>query len=210
MKLSRVFLFRSAIVALLAAVALGTGLLPTGSADAGFTERIAFTRGSFDSSDIYVMNTDGSGQTNLTNSSAADSNPVWSPDGTKIAFTRGPFTSSDIYVMNADGSGQTNLTNSPATDLDPAWLPNSNRIVFSSNRDGSALSKYIMDADGSNQEAFSLGLPTDSSLAWSPDGSRIAFVRIDVVGIGPAPRTRWPTSRTPPGARCAAPPARRR
>src|ERR1700694_2379111 len=36
---------------------------------------------------IYVMNTDGSGQTRLTTNAARDSAPTWSPNGTKIAFT---------------------------------------------------------------------------------------------------------------------------
>ena len=32
------------------------------------------------------MNADGTGQTSLTNNSAADCDPSWSPDGTEIAF----------------------------------------------------------------------------------------------------------------------------
>lgn len=63
-------------------------------------------------SEIYVMNSDGTGQTRLTNNSASDTAPAWSPDGTKILFTSlrdGP-TSPALYVMNADGSGQTRVT----------------------------------------------------------------------------------------------------
>ncbi len=69
--------------------------------------------------EIYVMNADGSGQTNLTNDAASDFKSAWSPDGSKIAFSR----DHEIYVMNADGSGQTNLTNNPAADSTPAWQP---------------------------------------------------------------------------------------
>lgn len=62
--------------------------------------------------EIYVMNTDGSAQTRLTNNSASDTAPAWSPDGTKILFTslRDDPTTPALYVMNADGSNQTRLT----------------------------------------------------------------------------------------------------
>ena len=56
--------------------------------------------------DVAVMNADGSGWFNLTNTPAAEFDPEWSPDGTKIAFGSGrndPSGQSDIFVMNADG-----------------------------------------------------------------------------------------------------------
>ena len=52
------------------------------------------------------MNADGSNPVNLTNNSASDITPAWSPDGKKIAFAR----NETIWVMNSDGSMQTQLT----------------------------------------------------------------------------------------------------
>ncbi len=72
-------------------------------------------------SDIYVVNSDGKGQTNLTASPEYEWAPIWSPDCSQIAF---PY-SGDIYVMNADGSGRTNITNTPGfddSDHSPAWF----------------------------------------------------------------------------------------
>jgi hypothetical protein len=62
--------------------------------------------------EIYVMNSDGSAQTRLTNNPAFDSTPSWSPDGTKILFTstRDNPMSPSLYVMNADGSSPTRVT----------------------------------------------------------------------------------------------------
>ena len=37
--------------------------------------------------EIFVMNPDGSGQTNVTNTAAAEGGVSWSPDGTQIAFS---------------------------------------------------------------------------------------------------------------------------
>ena len=77
----------------------------------------------FRSGEIYVMNADGTGQTNLTSNSAWDAQPAWSTDGSQIAFVSDRDGNDEIYVMSADGSNQTRLTSDPATDQQPAWSP---------------------------------------------------------------------------------------
>ncbi len=74
--------------ALAFALAVGSvTLVPTSrAAFPGLNGKIAFETGRDGNSEIYSMNPDGSGQTNLTNNSTVDVNPAWSPDGTKIAF----------------------------------------------------------------------------------------------------------------------------
>ena len=58
---------------------------------------------------IYVMNADGSGPTNLTNSPASDDIPrlvaQWQQDRLRLLRDGGDATI-EIYVMNVDGSGQ--------------------------------------------------------------------------------------------------------
>jgi dipeptidyl aminopeptidase/acylaminoacyl peptidase len=88
--------------------------------------RIAFVSSRDGNADIYVMNADGSNQTNLTKNSADDTNPAWSPDGRQIAFVSLRDGNEEIYVMNADGSNQTNLTKNPAGDGCPVWSPTIN------------------------------------------------------------------------------------
>lgn len=90
-------------------------------------------------SDIWVMNIDGSEQTQLTFEPQSDLAPTWSPDGTQIAFQS--FVPGDdglpdpeIYVINADGSGRTLITNNDRFDTAPTWRreaqPPSDLAVF--------------------------------------------------------------------------------
>jgi len=89
---------------------------PFASAQFTVVRGILFETNRDGNSEIYVMNPDGSGQTNLTNNPAWDSFPCWSPDGTEIAFESTRDGNNEIYVMDADGSDQTNLTNHPDGD----------------------------------------------------------------------------------------------
>ena len=57
--------------------------------------------------EIHTINTDGSGDTRLTNNTEEDRFPAWSP-GKKIAFTR----NGALFIMNPDGSDQMQLLDS--------------------------------------------------------------------------------------------------
>ena len=48
--------------------------------------RIVFATLRFDNWEIYVMDADGGNRENLSNHPVDDTDPDWSPDGTKIAF----------------------------------------------------------------------------------------------------------------------------
>lgn len=141
--------------------------------------RIVFVRSQAEGSgppvgDIFVVNPDGSGLTNLTNAPSAYGGPRWSPDGLRIAFGKVSsdpgVQSSEIFVMNADGSGPVNISNDPAFDSGPSWSPDGTQIVFTSGRvqtpTGPNSDIFVMNSDGSQQKNL-----TRNSLAedFSPD-----------------------------------------
>lgn len=129
--------------------------------------------------EIMLVNPDGTGLANLTQTWGDDYSPAWSPDGTRLAFVAERAGQPEIYVMNADGSNQTRLTfnsdntNGNAYDADPAWSPDGTRIAFTSKRTG-GYRIWVMNADGSNQVQLSTQ-PYSFRPAWSPDGTQIAY-----------------------------------
>ena len=151
---------------------------------------IAFQSNRDGNYEIYVMNGDGTGLTNLTNNPADDSGPVWSPDGKQILFTSSRDGNNEIYVMNADGSAQTNLTNDPATDgevgggglLQIDWSPDGKKILFASDRDGNS-EIHVMNADGSAPINLTNNPAHDIFPKWSVDGTQIGFTRDGIDGI---------------------------
>ncbi len=84
---------------------LGSGNRPVWSP---LGNRIAFMVAEDDgytytSSDIYLINADGSGRRKLsTTTSLMEMNPTWSPDGTRIAFD--VYATGDIYIITIDPS----------------------------------------------------------------------------------------------------------
>lgn len=140
----------------------------------GANGEIAFSSTRDGSADIYAMQADASGLRRLTRDPGADTDPAWSPDGTRIAFTSNRDGNDEIYVMNGDGRGQSRLTTSPGSDSNPTWSPGGRNIAFASRRDGQA-EIYVMNDDGTGQTRLTTNSAPDAVPAWSPDGTRIAF-----------------------------------
>ncbi len=131
-----------------------------------------------DNLEIYSMRLDGSRLTNLTSHKGCDTEPSWSPDGSKIVFVSDRNSSlicSSIYLMDADGSNQTRLTFSKSKDYSPCWSPDGTRIGFCSQRT-SKDQIFVIKANGDSVACLSDGTASDKFPCWSPDGNRIIFV----------------------------------
>ena len=169
------------------ATVLAVGAAPGGATFPGTNGKIAFTSDQTGNGDIYTINPDGTGLTQLTSDPLADNFPHWSADGAKIAFTRCQASGGqivpqtcEIYVMNADGSGQTRLTSNTATDDQPAFSPDGARIAFRTDRDANS-EIYVMNADGGGQTNLTRTPTPDQDPDWSPDGTKIAYDGVPVL-----------------------------
>lgn len=87
--------------------------------------RIAFSSNRDLNPEIYIMNADGSGVTQITfTDGLINSDPTWSPDGSQITFSQGAPGSGgdDLFIVNTDGTGLTRITaDATLTDRQPDW-----------------------------------------------------------------------------------------
>jgi TolB protein len=150
--------------------------------------KVAFVRSDGPNTEIFVVNTDGSGLKKLTEHAFENNSPAWSPDGKRLAFVSnrdtdsGPF---QVYTMDADGHDIKRLTHDTSyMDMDPSWSPDGKSIVFTripNTLDGKTSIEpsshiYTMDADdGTGVERLAGTGGLDYSPRWSPDGSKIVF-----------------------------------
>jgi TolB protein len=114
--------------------------------------------------------------TKLTTDPAKDTDPEYSPDGSKIVFCSNRLNAAvrDIWIMNADGSGQYPLYVDPGDQKEPTWSPDGEWIAFCSDRDGS-WDIWKIRSSGGTPIKVTIHPEEDSYPTWSPDGKTIYF-----------------------------------
>jgi Tol biopolymer transport system component len=158
----------------------GLILLPGNGTDDS-RRRLVFTGFVDDgSSQLYVVNEDGSGLTNLTNDSLWKIKPRASPDGSKIAYLgyegypAGHGTNVGIFIINVNGGGKEKISESFNGIGNLVWSPDGKRIAFEEQRQIS-----IVNVDGTGYRSLTSDERPVSNFGpvWMSD-NRIAFEKV--------------------------------
>lgn len=125
------------------------------------------------STEIFVVDADGSNLVQLTQNDVDDDSPAWSPDSTLVAFRQAPMDSSapfdsSVVVIGADGSGARVL--GPGSN--PVWSPDGLQLAMTVPQAGVA-HIWVQATDGADRRQVSAVSVASGPPAWSPDGQRL-------------------------------------
>lgn len=117
------------------------------------------------SSEMYIVDADGTGLHALKTPGLAAGDPEWSPDGSLIVFSTEPIhewndvgatDSPNVFEVHPDGTGLKQLTFDLGSGA-PSWTSDGKILYFSQR------GLWLMDADGSNAALVPLGMDLVSS-----------------------------------------------
>jgi len=148
----------------------------------------------YSSYDIFVTNTTGEKNVQLTATPGYDAEATVSPKGDKIIFTSMRSGDLDLWVMNLDGSDVKQITHTLGYDGGANFSPDGSKIVWRASRPSSPdevknyrellsrdlveptqLEIFTANADGSEVKQITHLGNANWSPCFSPDGRKILF-----------------------------------
>lgn len=129
--------------------------------------------------DIYVMPVGGP-PVNVTKDAALDTDPAWSPDGTKLVYSSDKDSPHlQLWIRDMLTGKSTKVTSLDTQPQGATWSPDGRRIVFF-NVDGMWRVAQISVLDVASGKVTKVHdtLPQPGTPVWSPDGTRIALAGV--------------------------------
>lgn len=128
--------------------------------------------------EIWSVQLDGTGLTNLTQDPGWDRDPSYSPDGSTIVFASDRLgVGLDLWLMDRDGSEPRLLLDSPVQDWNPSWSPDGDRIVFTRQTEEGDLEVFDLRIKTGEVRNLSKSPTLDAQPSYTPDGDGVVFMR---------------------------------
>ena len=140
--------------------------------------RIAFRSQVWDPNalDIYWVNSDGTGLTEVYSQSGYGGRITWSVDGQRILFDADVDGDFKLLVVKLDGSELRTVADSERWDTSPAWSPDGRRLAFVSDRSSGMVDIWVANHDGSGAQNVTGPVGGVFGPVWSPNSRWVAFM----------------------------------
>jgi TolB protein len=134
--------------------------------------RILYASDATGSADLWVMNSDGSGQRQLTSAFGRSYAPAGSPDSKYIVFHSNRSGNWNIWRVNTDGGDITQLTSDSQDSNWPQVTPDGNGVVYHHTGLNGIWNLFKVPAKGGKPQQLTGSLTAHPAVSWK-DG-RIA------------------------------------
>jgi len=125
---------------------------------------------------IWVMDSDGKNQRQITQGNAIHAWPEWSPDGTRLVYWEHDEATgkSAIKTSKIDGSDIATIVESQGALDRPVWRPDGKYIAYAAQTGGS-WDIWVGSSDGKEHYRLTSEDDMETNPKWSPDGKRLAY-----------------------------------
>jgi serine/threonine-protein kinase len=139
-----------------------------------------FTLGESATSEIVLIDDDGTNRQVLTDNQVYDGEPDWSPDGQSLAFESLQTGNYDIYVGSVGDGAITSgdlqqITSGTEPDRHPDWSPNGALIAYESGS-GDRSEIVVVQVEGGMLNRLTSNNFADRAPQFSPNSEQIAFM----------------------------------
>ena len=138
--------------------------------------QVAFAYGG----DLWVTDLDGRNLLRLTSTPAVESDPHFSPDGSRIAFTSNRSGTYTVYTVPVNGGEAQRLTWHPSASYARGWSPDGSHVLYASERESAPTAYnrlWTVPAAGGPSTLLTRQWGNDGD--FSPDGKRLVIDRVD-------------------------------
>jgi serine/threonine protein kinase len=140
---------------------------------------------------IWIINTEGKEERQITNIPEGACQPAWAPDGKQLIFISPCERNEDTYPgsamflipdVDAEAIEVIPMPTVPGGDYDPAWSPDGTKIAFTSLRETNSPRIFVMDVDDKSVRAVTELFIRSLQPVWSPMSDSLAYVIEEGVG----------------------------
>jgi len=148
----------------------GSNLSPSPSPD---RQKLAMILSKDGWTDVYAMNTDGSGVVRLTKSREDESSPCWSPDSKYVCFAAKVSERRGLYRISATGGDMQRIsTAGVSSPTEPDWSPDGKWIAFTAQR-GGGFDICVVPSQGGSVTVLVEG----EDPSWAPNSRNLVYAR---------------------------------